>query len=64
VIVLATAILGIVGLLLLLEAPTSNAEYESMAQCLSKERQFGVAIAMFAQEHNGSLPEKIGDLSQ
>ena len=64
VIVIGTLILSVVGFVLLLRAPTNNPEYGRLGQCMSNVRQLGLAIAMFAQEHNGSLPEKLEDISQ
>ena len=52
--------LGIV----LMRAPTTNPEFGRRAQCISNLKALGIAIAGFAQEHDGKLPEKLEDMSE
>ena len=64
VVAAAALALGVVGFLMLPRAPTSNPMHWYLGRCMANVKQLGVAIAMFADDHNGSLPEKIEDISQ
>lgn len=64
VIIIATLILAIVGFLLLSRAPTANPMHGHLGRCMANVKQLGLSIAMFADDHNGSLPEKLEDIAQ
>jgi hypothetical protein len=63
VIGIAMLILGVVGILVLLRAPTSNPEDGRLALCMAHERQIGLAIAMFAKGNDGRLPQTLEELA-
>ncbi|MGD0060603.1 MAG: hypothetical protein ABSD58_14395 [Verrucomicrobiia bacterium] len=60
---IAILILSVVGILVLLQAPISNPVDGRLALCMAHERQLGLAIAMFAEDHGGTLPGTLEDLA-
>ncbi|HVM62306.1 MAG TPA: hypothetical protein VMV72_15715 [Verrucomicrobiae bacterium] len=62
-IVIGVLVLGALALLLLLRAPTANRDYARTLICASNLKAIGIAIAGFARDHNGRLPEKLEDVS-
>lgn len=63
VIVIAVLVIGVISFLMLSQESTQGRDYARTLICASNARALGVAIALFTQEHNGSLPEKLEDIS-
>jgi prepilin-type processing-associated H-X9-DG protein len=64
VIVVATVIIGIIGFQVLSRSLAQSRDYAHVLICASNVKALGIAIAAFAHDHDGKLPEKLGDLSQ
>lgn len=62
VIIVMAVVISIVAFLAFLRSLTQNRDYARTLICASNVRALGVAIAEFAHEHNGELPEKLEDI--
>jgi hypothetical protein len=62
VIAIATVVIGIIGFQVLSRSLTESRDYARTLNCASNVRALGIAIAEFAHEHNGKLPEKLEDI--
>ena len=56
-------VVGVVGCLMLLQPSAQNREYARTLVCASNLKALGRAIAVYAQEHDGRIPNSFDEMS-
>jgi len=57
-------IVGVLGCLIFLHSSDQNRDYARTTHCASNLKELALAIAVYAQEHNGKIPKDFEEMSK